>query len=110
MKRLVTLGSVVTLMGTLCWADAPTLTPTPTKGSMQPCREIEKACAGAGFVKGEAAEGKGLFKNCMQPILKGQAVSGVSVDPTVVTACKERMAKRHAHRHGGGNSGSPSGQ
>jgi len=101
------MGSVVALMGTLGWADATTPpAPAPAKGAGQPCKEIEQACTSAGFVKGEAKEGKGLFKNCLQPILKGQAVEGVTVDPAVVSACKDRMAKRRARRQSGqGNPG-----
>jgi hypothetical protein len=68
--------------------------------------EIEQACTNAGFVKGEAAQGKGLFKDCMQPIMHGQAVNGVTVDPAAVSACKERMAHRHHH----GGQGAPNGQ
>jgi hypothetical protein len=110
MRKIVTLGSVVAVMGALSWADTTPPAPAPMapKGPVQPCKEIEQACTGAGFVKGEAAEGKGLFKNCMDPILKGQAVNGVTVDPTVVAACKQRMVHRHGHRQGGGNA--PGGQ
>jgi len=100
MRRLAILGSIVTLMGAWSWADT---TPPPSgsnNGAGQPCKQIEQACTSAGFVKGEAAQGKGLYKNCVQPILKGQSVNGVTVDPSVVSACKERMAKRHAHKHG----------
>jgi hypothetical protein len=113
MRRLVALGSVITLMGTLCWADTPPPPPNPAPngGAEHPCKAIEQACSSAGFVKGEAAQGKGLFKDCMQPILQGQAVNGVSVNPTEVSACKERMAHRHGHRQGGqGGQGSPGGQ
>ena len=115
MRRLVALGSIVILMGTLSWADTTPPPPPPAPGTNngagQPCKQIEQACSSAGFVVGQAPQGNGLFKDCMQPVLKGQAVKGVSVDPTVVTACKERLAKRRAHRHGGqGGPGGQSGQ
>jgi hypothetical protein len=61
----------------------------------RPCMQIEQACTAAGYVKGEAKEGKGFHKNCMRPILKGQSVPGVSVNPSVVQAC---VAKRAANQ------------
>jgi hypothetical protein len=110
------LGSIVTIVGTLSWADTttPPAPPTgapPPPGAAQPCKEIVQACSNAGFVKGEAAQGKGLFRDCMHPIMHGQAVTGVTVDPAVVSACKQRMAQRRAHHggQGGGQTGSQGG-
>lgn len=113
MRKLVALGSIVTLAGTLAWADttppAPPANPVANKGAEQPCKQIERACTAAGFVRGEAQEGKGLFMNCMNPILKGQSVAGVTVDPGVVAACKQRMANRRRH-HSHGGPGAQGGQ
>ena len=64
-----------------------------------PCHKIETACTAAGFVKHEAKVGKGLFKDCVDPIVHGQAVAGVSVDPGDVQAC---VAVRAKHGHHGG--------
>ena len=36
-----------------------------------PCKQIEQACEKAGFVKGEAREGYGLWVDCIDPIMKG---------------------------------------
>lgn len=60
----------------------------------KPCQEINLACQSAGFKKGDHKDKKGLMKDCMQPILNGQAVAGVSVSADVVSACK---AKKMAH-------------
>ena len=38
-----------------------------------PCKQIEDACAKAGFVKGEAKEGYGLWVDCIDPIMRGRA-------------------------------------
>lgn len=58
-----------------------------------PCQQIKAACESAGFVKGEHKEKKGLFKDCMQPIMAGQSVAGVSVGTDVISACKAKKAE-----------------
>lgn len=56
-----------------------------------PCKKVMDACKAADFAKG----GKTLFKDCMQPLLAGQKVEKVTVDPQVITACKAiKDAKR----------------
>jgi hypothetical protein len=118
MKKVALLGCTLGLTAALSWADNP---PPPNTGAggapAQPCKQIEQACSSAGFVKGEAKEGKGLFKDCVQPILHGQSVNGVTVDPSIVAACKQRMHRRHMHKQGGqgqpggqGGQGQPTGQ
>lgn len=76
-------------------AQAQTPAPTAAMPKDHPCKKIEAACGAAGFVKGEWKEGKGLFKNCMQPIMAGQTVAGVSVAASEVQACQ---AMRAAHK------------
>ncbi len=82
MKKIVLLGSITLLIGSLSYAE------------MGPCKNIKSACESAGFTKGGHKEGKGLHMDCMKLILEGQSVAGVSVDPAIVTACKEKKAKR----------------
>lgn len=61
-----------------------------------PCKQVKEACEKAGFVKGEAKEGFGLWVDCIEPIMKGgpqpanakKPLPPVSVD--VVNACKAR--------------------
>ncbi|HEX7672574.1 MAG TPA: hypothetical protein VF412_00315 [Bdellovibrio sp.] len=60
-----------------------------------PCKQILSACESAGFVKGEHKEKKGLYKDCMQPVLAGQSVAGVTVGSDVIAACN---AKKAAHK------------
>jgi hypothetical protein len=43
------------------------------KKAQGPCKEIKEACEKAGFVKGEAKEGYGLWVDCIDPIMKGAA-------------------------------------
>lgn len=56
----------------------------------KPCQQIKSACEAAGFKKGDHKEKKGLYLDCLDPILAGQSVAGVSVGSDVVTACKEK--------------------
>ncbi len=66
--------------------------------SEHPCKEIASACKAAGFEKGKAKDGKGLIKNCMKPIMSGEAVAGVTVSADQVAACKEKRANRKERR------------
>jgi hypothetical protein len=89
MKNLLLVVVATMMAATLsvsAWADAPVV-PAPAaasavagaSGEQHPCHAIEAACKGAGFVKGGAAQGKGLWKDCIKPVLDGNAVSGVNV-------------------------------
>lgn len=63
----------------------------------KPCKEIRAACEAGGFVKGNhKKDGKGLYKDCLQKILAGEAVAGVTVTPDQVSACKAKKEKRDA--------------
>lgn len=58
----------------------------------KPCAVIAKACAAAGFVKRQS-ETKGIWHNCMEPIILGQSVANVQVDPAVVKTCRMNKIK-----------------
>ncbi len=63
-----------------------------------PCKQIKEACTKAGFIKGEAKEGKGLWKDCIDPIMQGTTAKKSvlplpSVDPSLVAACKAKRPK-----------------
>jgi hypothetical protein len=95
-KTLVLVGSVFAAMmvSASVWAADPA--PMAPAGMAatdmeHPCKAIEASCKAAGFVKGKASEGKGLWKNCMQPIMDGQSVAGVSVDAATMQACQAKM-------------------
>ncbi len=64
-----------------------------------PCEQIVQACRNAGFVKGAAKQGDGLWLDCVNPIMQGvTTVPGATkplpaVDPGLVTACKAKRPK-----------------
>jgi hypothetical protein len=68
------------------------------KGS-GPCEQILKACEGAGFVKGEAKQGYGLWLDCVDPIMQGKTtVPGATkplpaIDADLVAKCKAKNPK-----------------
>jgi hypothetical protein len=41
--------------------------------SSGPCQEVQSACSSAGFVIHGESEGKGLYADCMSPLLEGKA-------------------------------------
>ncbi len=53
----------------------------------RPCGIIAKACIAGGYTRGDGPNDK-FFRQCMKPILMGQSVQGVTVDPDVVKACR----------------------
>lgn len=61
-----------------------------------PCKQIEQACEKAGFVKGEAKEGYGLWADCIDPIMKGVSQPPAAKKPLpavggdLVSACKAK--------------------
>jgi hypothetical protein len=86
--------TVLVLIATvLSFSMAQAQTPaTPPMGKDHPCKKIMEACTAAGFKKGEWKVGKGLYKNCMHPIMEGQTVPGVSVTSGDVQSCKAHKA------------------
>lgn len=65
-------------------------------GGNGPCEQIKQACETAGFVKGQAKEGTGLWVDCIDPIMKGTAQPAKAkkalptVDAGTVAACKAK--------------------
>ena len=61
-----------------------------------PCKEIKEACEKAGFVKGEAKEGYGLWVDCIDPIMKGTPQPSKAKKPLpavgsdLINACKAK--------------------
>ena len=61
-----------------------------------PCKEIKEACEKAGFVKGEAKEGYGLWVDCIDPIMKGTSQPAKAKKPLpavggdLISACKAK--------------------
>ncbi len=60
-----------------------------------PCEQILAACTSAGFVKGDAKEGYGLWRDCIDPIMRGTRQPAKAdkplpeVPPDLVAACKQ---------------------
>jgi hypothetical protein len=61
-----------------------------------PCKQIEQVCEKAGFVKGEAKEGYGLWVDCIDPIMKGVSQPAKAKKPLpavggdLISACKAK--------------------
>ena len=63
------------------------------------CKAIEAACKSAGYVKGDHKKnGKGLFEDCLKPVVEGKSIEGVTVEASVIESCKARHEKRVAKR------------
>ncbi len=61
-----------------------------------PCQALKKACESAGFLKGHHKAGKGLYKDCLDKISKGESVPGVTVSTEEVQACKSKHEAKAA--------------
>lgn len=97
-KWVVLLSSACFMMGIhgSAFANTPnadTVNPKPRK----PCQNIRAACQTAGFVKGDK-QGKGIWRNCIKPILAGKTVKGVTPNAADVTACQAKKAQRDAKK------------
>lgn len=74
----------------------PTMALANPNAGDHPCEAIKKACEGAGFIKGQAKEGKGLWVDCINPIIQGKAqpekaqIKLPTVDGSAVAACKAK--------------------
>ncbi len=81
----------------LAWADA--VAAAPREGPS--CRAVRQACLAAGF-GGKKGVGAGVYAQCLRPILLGQPVTGVTVKPEDVNACRTRFEAKHAASGGKG--------
>lgn len=69
----------------------------PTAQQDGPCMKIMEACKNAGF--GRANPGgtrTSLSKDCMQPLLNGQPVTGITLNPADIAACKAKKSELKA--------------
>ena len=63
-----------------------------------PCKTVQNSCIAAGYTKGHhKTDKKGLFADCMKPLMNGQTVAGVNVDSAAIQACQAKRASRKAH-------------
>lgn len=69
----------------------------PPKHAGSPCQQIEQACKSAGFVYGDSKQGKGIMRDCVNPIMQSKPAPSAtplpSVDPGLVSACKAKNPK-----------------
>ena len=80
----------------LCMLAVGFALPLAAQSAVPPqCKQIVSACAGAGFVKGDAKQGYGLWKDCIDPIMRGTAQPANADKPLpavpaeVIAACKQ---------------------
>ncbi len=67
--------------------------PPESKKTANACQEVEEACKHAGFVDKGANQGKGLWSDCIKPIMEGRpqyknARPLPKVSSEVVSSCK----------------------
>lgn len=91
MNHYIKLGLVtIALSASLAMADDA----EPGKG--HPCHAIHKLCKAAGFKGGHhKTDGKGMWVDCVQPLIEGKPVAGVTTPPSDadIQACKAHKAE-----------------
>ena len=55
-----------------------------------PCNKVLEACKA--FVK-SSKEKKSVYRDCMQPLLKDEKISGIKLDDAVLKSCKLKKAE-----------------
>jgi hypothetical protein len=74
-----------------CHTKDPTFPRKPKAKSdaADPCDQVVTACKSAGYEEGESKEGKGLWYDCVDPILHGRKATEKKPDvsPQVISAC-----------------------
>ena len=86
----------------LIFTAAVVSSPSASAADKGPCGEILVACEKAGFKRGghneKTNEYKGLYRDCIQKIMDGETVAGVTIPAAKVAACKDKKAKRKMSR------------
>ncbi len=59
---------------------------SPSAAQDSACEEIQQACGRAGFTR-DVPGGKDLDQKCYQPLMHGETVKGVAVEPSLVKKC-----------------------
>lgn len=81
MNRAIAVCALM-LMGVAAFAEDGGRGPLP-----KPCQSVAAACEAAGYHHGGHAEHKGLWKDCVAPILDGKSIPGVTPNADDVKAC-----------------------
>lgn len=69
---------------------AAALAKDPQPAKEGPCKKLIDACKTAGFSKSDKKDKKGLFKNCIRPVMRGENVADVKVNSADVDACRAK--------------------
>lgn len=85
------INAIIILSAIICshqvMADDTMMTSVTDDSASNPCTIIVKSCLAAGYSRTEVA-GKQFWHDCMKPILLGQTVATVTVDPMMVQSCR----------------------
>ncbi len=93
-------------LGSLVLGFALPMVAQSAEQSPGPCEQIAETCMSAGFVKGDAREGYGLWRDCIDPIIRGTPQPPnankplPAVSPELVAACKQRHPNFGEHQKG----------
>ena len=90
------LSGILAASSTLAAPPSPAVSPSTED---HPCRKIMAACEAAGFTKGGAKEGKGLWVHCINPLAEGKAAKGSKlpmpiVDTGLIADCRAKHDMR----------------
>lgn len=65
--------------------------------SVDPCEQIRQSCLEGGYVKDGAEDKNDLVANCVNPLMHGENVPGVTIDHATIQECRDTL-RRNAHR------------
>lgn len=83
MKKLMVVAAAAVFSSSLAFAH---------DDSSSECAAVVKACKSAGFAR--ANQDKPFWKGCMEPLLLGQQVKGVTIGADEVKACRDKKIER----------------
>lgn len=88
MRKIHAIFMLVAMLATqqVFASDILSVPPADSSGSKF-CTTIANACLAAGFSKTEPVN-KGVWHDCMKPIILGQTVSGVTYDSVAAKSCR----------------------
>jgi hypothetical protein len=95
-QRTLFVASMLVFGSLSAWGAAPATSAPATPAVSNPCEQVKEACSKAGFISGEVKEGKGLWADCIEPIMqgttppKGAVLKMPTVDAATVAACKAK--------------------
>lgn len=97
MKKIEPVLSALAVTVALAFAGAADATP-PACQEAHPCLILREQCERAGYFVGGGKEGRGLWKDCVEPILFGNSITNVEVEPEHIRGCLAKRAERGRRR------------